>query len=357
MSASLLDKMEDGNEFLSAIQYPADLEAIQTDILTALKEIAQIRKRRIICYAGNSLNPNIKGNVISQPDELPFYNLLEQAAENRSIDIALMTPGGSIETVKAIVKNIRRKFDDVSFIVLHMAMSAGTVLCLSGNEIIMDDQAYLGPIDPQVLSKNGMLVPAQSLKTLLQLHKNRKEGQYEWCDDELIKNIDSKEVGVMHKSSLVSFQLAKEYLLKSLPTDKNQKRPVSENGIETARKLCNNSSWFSHGEHITRDIAEEKCLLNITHSEDIKGLDRAIKRFTALLNLLFIKHNVSKVYATEKNVILLHETTVPINMPANQTNNSYGTLQQWPHTTTAPQQWPYNPSSTQRSESWKIEAR
>lgn len=48
-----------------------------------------------------------------------------------------------------------------------MAMSAGTIFCMSGDELIMDEAAFIGPIDPQVPSRNGMYVPAQSLMTLI----------------------------------------------------------------------------------------------------------------------------------------------------------------------------------------------
>lgn len=48
-----------------------------------------------------------------------------------------------------------------------MAMSAGTIFCLSGDDLIMDERAFFGPIDPQVPSKNGRYVPAQSITTLI----------------------------------------------------------------------------------------------------------------------------------------------------------------------------------------------
>ena len=59
-----------------------------------------------------------------------------------------------------IVKYLRTKFNnDISVIVPHLAMSAGTMIACSAKEIIMGKQSSLGPNDPQF---NG--VPAYSIK-------------------------------------------------------------------------------------------------------------------------------------------------------------------------------------------------
>jgi len=70
------------------------------------------------------------------------------------LDIILHTPGGIAEAVEGIVDVIRPKFNPVRFIVPHIAKSAGTMLALSGNEIILHPNAELGPIDPQMLVGN-----------------------------------------------------------------------------------------------------------------------------------------------------------------------------------------------------------
>ena len=76
--------------------------------------------------------------------------------------IVLTTPGGIVETVEKMVEMTRHHYSDVSFVVPDMAMSAGTVWCMSGDRIWMDYASSLGPIDPQVQSQtaNGAFVPA-----------------------------------------------------------------------------------------------------------------------------------------------------------------------------------------------------
>ena len=54
---------------------------------------------------------------------------------------------------------IRSKFDSVRFIIPNIAKSAATLLCLSGDEILMNEQSELGPVDPQMplLQPNGQV--------------------------------------------------------------------------------------------------------------------------------------------------------------------------------------------------------
>ncbi len=52
----------------------------------------------------------------------------------------------------------------VSFVIPNFAYSAGTALALSGNSIFMDYYSVLGPIDPQVTSKDtSQLLPGSGI--------------------------------------------------------------------------------------------------------------------------------------------------------------------------------------------------
>ncbi|MEM1452071.1 MAG: serine dehydrogenasease [Planctomycetota bacterium] len=69
----------------------------------------------------------------------------------KSLVVVLHTPGGSIDTAERIV-NVTRHFypDEVAFVIPDRAMSAGTILAMSGNSLWMDYYSLLGPVDPQV---------------------------------------------------------------------------------------------------------------------------------------------------------------------------------------------------------------
>jgi hypothetical protein len=66
------------------------------------------------------------------------------------LDIVLHTPGGHIETAYKIVKLLRQHAKKVNVIVPSYAKSAGTLICLAGENLIMSSTSELGPLDVQI---------------------------------------------------------------------------------------------------------------------------------------------------------------------------------------------------------------
>jgi len=66
------------------------------------------------------------------------------------IDLVLHTPGGLVLAAEQIAHAIRSHPARVAVLVPHYAMSGGTLLALAADEIVMDPQAVLGPVDPQL---------------------------------------------------------------------------------------------------------------------------------------------------------------------------------------------------------------
>ena len=95
----------------------------------------------------------------------------------------------------------------------------------------------------------------------------------------------------------------KEYKFRTWLTHTNGKSVTdderAERAGEIASLLCSNSTWLSHGSHITREIAKERCRLKIVYPESIEGLDRAIRRFWALMRLVLENNPIAKIYATD----------------------------------------------------------
>jgi len=74
--------------------------------------------------------------------------------------VLLDTPGGYSQVVERIADCLHKHFNSVEFVIPNRAMSAGTILAMSGDEIWMDYFSVLGPIDPQVQGPKGELIPA-----------------------------------------------------------------------------------------------------------------------------------------------------------------------------------------------------
>ncbi len=78
------------------------------------------------------------------------------------IDLILHTPGGLVLAAGQIAHALKKHPAKVTAFVPHDAMSGGTLIALVANEIVMDDNAMLGPVDPQL----GQQPTASILKVL-----------------------------------------------------------------------------------------------------------------------------------------------------------------------------------------------
>jgi ClpP class serine protease len=66
------------------------------------------------------------------------------------IDLIVHTPGGLVLAAEQIAHALLRHQAPVTMFVPHYAMSGGTLLALACDQIVMDPNAVLGPVDPQL---------------------------------------------------------------------------------------------------------------------------------------------------------------------------------------------------------------
>jgi hypothetical protein len=323
---SLLDTMVDGREFESLLKLKQVNIDLITEIRRALKDISDLRGKPNIAYLANVVNPNIKAvRSIEYSDDLPFSELVNTVPlAAKDIDVILVTPGGSGTQVAKFVDKLRPRFDTVSFILPNISMSAGTMFAMSGDEIVMTNSSYIGPIDPQVPNKEGMYVPAQSILTLIEEIQAKgdialKKGlNPEWTDLQILRQIDPKEIGNAINASKYSVELVENYLhdykFRTWTTHSNG-NPVTpderkQRANDIANQLCKHSLWKSHGRGITRESAWDVCKLKITHSESTAGLDRAIKRLWALFYWLFENTAIFKTFVSEHYSLMRNDRTL-----------------------------------------------
>ena len=88
--------------------------------------------------------------------------------ESVPIDMVLHTPGGLVLAAEQIAHALARHPAKVTVFVPHYAMSGGTLIALAADEIVMDENAVLGPVDPQL----GDLPAASILKAVEQKDVN-----------------------------------------------------------------------------------------------------------------------------------------------------------------------------------------
>jgi ClpP class serine protease len=66
------------------------------------------------------------------------------------IDLVIHTPGGLVLAAEQIAHALYKHPAKVTVFVPHYAMSGGTLVALAADEIVMDENAVLGPVDPQL---------------------------------------------------------------------------------------------------------------------------------------------------------------------------------------------------------------
>jgi ClpP class serine protease len=89
------------------------------------------------------------------------------------IDVILHTPGGLVLASEQIARALCRHPAKVTVFVPHYAMSGGTLIALAADEVIMDENAVLGPVDPQL----GQYPAASILKVVEQKDINKVDDQ------------------------------------------------------------------------------------------------------------------------------------------------------------------------------------
>jgi len=136
-----------------------------------LGRIAQFRRRDVLVYASDSSKARQGAPVaIDNSDILPITDQVSNL-NGTSLDVLLETGGGSGETDEDIVRLLHGKYESVAFIIPGMAKSAGTIMVMAGDEILMEPASSLGRIDAQiqwegkVFSAEAFLKGLENIKT------------------------------------------------------------------------------------------------------------------------------------------------------------------------------------------------
>jgi ClpP class serine protease len=108
------------------------------------------------------------GPIFNGTDDVIRDGVEARVQKRAKLAVILETGGGYITVVERIVTVFRRYYQVVDFVIPDHAMSAGTVLALSGDAIHMDYYSVLGPIDPQVQKAGSRgFLPALVLRQVL----------------------------------------------------------------------------------------------------------------------------------------------------------------------------------------------
>ena len=249
-------------------------------------ETAKLFNADIFAYVGG-IRPEYLTNFRQSIEQLS-----KDSKGNKHLAFVLYTPGGVAEIVEKMVDIIRHHYEEVWFVVPDIAMSAGTILCMSGDKIYMDYSSALGPIDPQVPNKDGVLVPALGYLDYVEMliDKSNKD-QLSSAEFVMLQNQDMATLRRYEQARDLSVTLLKDWLVKYKFKDWNQHRDGTDvtqeqkvqRAVEIAEKLSNHRHWHSHGRMIGIKTLKNDLKLRIEDYSNEEPLKAAIRHYSDLL--------------------------------------------------------------------------
>ena len=293
-----------------------------------LKLISELRGDRDVLVYAADFNKRTDAISINYADLLPISDQLSNLSGNK-IDLIIETPGGSGEVAEDIVRLLHDKYDEVGIIIPGWAKSAGTIIAMSGDEILMGQLSALGPIDAQ-LNWQGKHFSAHALLEGLEKIKKEieKTGVLNKAYIPILQGISPGEIKNAENALEFAEDLVKKWLVKYKFKNwdihsKNQK-PVTIEEKETrakkiAKDLCNHGHWKTHGRSIKlKDLEEMR--VKITDYTKNQKLDEAITRYYTLLQMTFAS-TMYKVFETQNSQIYRFVAqNVPQQNPKNVAN-------------------------------------
>ncbi len=286
---------------------PPVVNTIKENLREKLNNLSEILDGDIFTYHG----------IIIDGYENQILKLIEEIDNKKDkIFVILTTGGGSAIAVERYVNILRHHYKEVNFIVPNYAFSAGTIFCMSGDNIYMDYFSVLGPIDPQVQNKDGNWVAAlgylDKINELIVKANNNTLSQAEFI---ILKDFDLAELKGYEQAKELTIDLLKKWLVlykfKNWSTHQTTTNLLGtevtvqqkeERAKEIADLLSNNNEWKSHGRPINIELLETKLKLRIEDFSENTKIRPSIRKYYELLED-FINSNNINIFVQTKNYI------------------------------------------------------
>lgn len=298
--------MPSWNELLEKLQRLPSDEArvgwLKESLNGSLKAISEQRGDRNVLLYGSAFlqRPNLPADAIqiTHVDLNGFMSCVHGMEWSSGLALVLHTPGGVTNAAETIVSYLRSKFENLEVIIPAYAMSAGTMISLGANRIIMGRQSQMGPIDPQIVT-GGRSVSAQAVVD--QFEQAKKDV----LEEPAMAHVWAPILPSMGPSLLVdarnalsySESMVQKWLMQWMFAEKPQ---ATDKARDAARHFNDAQTHKSHGRRIDRDEGREQGL-TIEDLEKSQELQEAVLTAYHVMTLIFEHTQTSKIIYTSND--------------------------------------------------------
>lgn len=241
-----------------------------------LRRLTKLTGRNTIAYYSGWLQkPELERHGVNfglhDGDKNAFMATIHRLDKKLGLDLILHTPGGSIAATESIVDYLRKMFGtDIRAIVPQIAMSAGTMIALSCNKILMGKHSSLGPIDPQFgpIPAHGVVEEFETAKREIALDPATIPV---W--QAILSKYDPTLIGECQKAIKWSNEMVGQWLESGMFVGRKNAKALA---AKVVTELGTHALTLSHGRHVSIDAAKLLGLDIISLEDDQKVQDAVL---------------------------------------------------------------------------------
>ena len=242
------------------------------DRVKLYNELEEKRNSKLLVYITGD-RPGLETQI--HPEVFDYFVNHLDALKNpvSKISLYLYTRGGNTLASWSLVNLIRQFCKEFEVIVPSKSLSAGTLICLGANSILMTKQATLGPIDPSVNTPLNPQVPGAPVQARVPVSVEAIKGYIELAKDELKIKDDHNVINILLKLSdfvhpLVLGQVYRTRTQIRMLAKKLLSQQITD--VDKTNKIISFlvSESGSHDYTINRKEAKETLGLNIEKPDD-----------------------------------------------------------------------------------------
>jgi hypothetical protein len=295
--------MPSWNDLLEEFRSLADdakMPWLVTRMNDGLREISTLRgNRQVILYGSaflqkpNAPQPSLS---ITHEDLNGLMSVMYGMDWAKGLTLILHTPGGVTNAAETLVAYVRSKFDSVESIVPTFAMSAGTMIALSTERVVMGRQSQLGPIDPQ-MPLGGRFVSARAIVEQFDRAVEAISGNvllaHAWAP--ILQTMGPALVQEAQNALTYGETMVARWLADSML--RGQPDPALA-GAAVARHFNDATTHKSHGRRIDRAEADAKGVVT-EELEANQHLQEAVLTVYHLMTIMFEQSPATKILWTD----------------------------------------------------------